>query len=105
MAFSSMILKRPLGDEGMSTTPSQCYYYLKCWISVSIIHIYLCLTYFVVAVHYGKYWSEAEIKSKVKPGVKLDILCTDGLNYHVDVKAFDKSTGSGHLHFCRWSIR
>jgi hypothetical protein len=56
-------------------------------------------------VHYGNYWSPDNLKLKVEQGAKLDILCTDGLNYHVDVKGFDSSTGEGHLHFCNWSVR
>jgi hypothetical protein len=37
-----------------------------------------------------------------KPNEKYDVLCSDGLNYVVDVKSYDKKMDYGHFHFVRW---
>ena len=54
-----------------------------------------------VASYYGPYFSERLI-SMVSVGDKLEVLCKDGLNYHVEVKYIDGS-GFATLHFIRWS--
>jgi len=53
-----------------------------------------------VANHYGSYIKDI---TKLQPGIVLDILCNDGLHYHVELKEYDKQTGIGKLHFCKWS--
>ena len=55
---------------------------------------------YLVAVHYGEYLSASGIKS-LEVGALLDVLCSDGLNYHVQVKQNDN--GVGLLHFRHWS--
>ena len=55
-----------------------------------------------VAAIYGNYYTWNDIKT-LTPGTVLDILCNDGLHYHVDLKEIDNKTGFGTLHFCRWS--
>lgn len=54
-----------------------------------------------IATVYGSYKSKKEVKKIVK-GDKLDILCSDGLNYHVEVK---ETGASGRLHFRHWSVK
>lgn len=54
-----------------------------------------------IAMVYGQYKTKKEIK-KIKIGDKLDILCSDGLNYHVEVKEIGDN---GRLHFNHWSIK
>lgn len=56
-----------------------------------------------IAAHYGPYKSKREI-SKIKVGDKLDMLCPDGLNYHVDVKEISED-GTCRLHFRQWSAK
>jgi hypothetical protein len=53
-----------------------------------------------IAAVYGEYKTKREIK-KILKGDKLDILCSDGLNYHVEVKEISASIGK--LHFRHWS--
>ena len=54
-----------------------------------------------IATVYGAYKTKKEVK-KIAKGDKLDILCSDGLNYHVEVK----EVGSvGRLHFRHWSVK
>ena len=77
---------------------------------INIIYLYICnnshiSTLYIVAIHYGKYLSKEEVLSNVKYGDKLDILCTDGLNYIVEVKKHNNDNGIGHLHFSNWSYR
>ena len=55
-----------------------------------------------VANHYGSYYELKDI-NKLQSGIVLDILCNDGLHYHVELKEYDKQTGNGKLHFCKWS--
>ena len=70
-----------------------------------------------IAKIYGSYLPVSNV-SKMEIGDKLEILCEDGLNYHVEVKEITKpsitnksdkkrssepETVSGHLHFLRWS--
>ena len=54
-----------------------------------------------IASVYGDYKNKKEIK-KIAKGDKLDILCTDGLNYHVEVKEIGTT---GRLHFYHWSAK
>lgn len=55
-----------------------------------------------VADIYGPYFSINEI-NKLKVGDKLDALCQDGLNYHVEVR--EKADSHDHvlLHFIHWA--
>ena len=55
-----------------------------------------------VASCYGPYYEWNDVCT-LKPGTVLDVLCNDGLHYHVDLKEIDKKTGLGVLHFCKWS--
>ena len=64
------------------------------------MHFSLINLCFLVAIHYGEYLSISDIK-KLEVGTLLDILCSDGLNYHVQVKKNDN--GNGLLHFRHWS--
>ena len=52
-----------------------------------------------IASVYGAYKSKKEVK-KIAEGDELDILCSDGLNYHVVVK---ECGDIGRLHFRQWS--
>ena len=52
-----------------------------------------------IALVYGTYKSKKEVK-KIVEGDELDILCSDGLNYHVVVK---EAGNIGRLHFRQWS--
>ena len=52
-----------------------------------------------IASVYGLYKSKKEVK-KIAEGDELDILCSDGLNYHVVVK---ECGDIGRLHFRQWS--
>ena len=52
-----------------------------------------------IASVYGSYKSKKEVK-KIAEGDELDILCSDGLNYHVVVK---ECGDIGRLHFRQWS--
>jgi hypothetical protein len=54
-----------------------------------------------IATVYGAYKSKKDVKKIVK-GDKLDILCSDGLNYHVEVK---ETGAAGRLHFRHWSVK
>ena len=54
-----------------------------------------------IAAIYGPYYNWKEL-CKIHPGTVLDILCNDGLHYHVDLKEIDYSTGFGVLHFVHW---
>lgn len=54
-----------------------------------------------IATVYGPYFSKKDVKKIVK-GDKLDILCSDGLNYHVEVK---EAGETGRLHFRHWSVK
>ena len=54
-----------------------------------------------IATVYGPYFSKKDVKKIVK-GDKLDILCSDGLNYHVEVK---EAGDTGRLHFRHWSVK
>ena len=54
-----------------------------------------------IATVYGPYFSKKDVKKIVK-GDKLDILCSDGLNYHVEVK---EAGETGRLHFRHWSAK
>jgi hypothetical protein len=56
-----------------------------------------------IAVLYGPYKTKREI-TKIKVGDKLDMLCSDGLNYHVDVKEI-LDDGKARLHFRHWSAK
>lgn len=54
-----------------------------------------------IAAVYGPYKTKKEMK-KIAKGDKLELLCSDGLNYHVEVK----ETGTiGRLHFRNWSVK
>lgn len=52
-------------------------------------------------LNYGPYKTKKEVE-KISKGDKLDILCSDGLNYHAEVK---EAGVIGRLHFCHWSTR
>ena len=54
-----------------------------------------------IATVYGAYKTKKDVKRIVK-GDKLDILCSDGLNYHVEVK---ETGAAGRLHFRHWSVK
>ena len=54
-----------------------------------------------IATVYGAYKTKKDVKKIVK-GDKLDILCSDGLNYHVEVK---ETGAAGRLHFRHWSVK
>lgn len=54
----------------------------------------------VMAKKYGNYQINAKT---LKAGDKLDVLCTDGINYIVRVESFDHTTGHIHLHFRGWN--
>ena len=53
-----------------------------------------------IAEVYGPYKSKKDLK-KLKLGDKFDMLCTDGLNYHVEIKELNDDR-SARLHFCFW---
>lgn len=55
-----------------------------------------------IATVYGPYKTKKEVK-KIAKGDKLDILCSDGLNYHVEVKEI--AANQGRLHFRHWSVK
>lgn len=56
-----------------------------------------------VASIYGPYMSPSE-QRKIQKGETFDLLCDDGLNYHVEVKEV-KENGTGLLHFRNWSTK
>mmetsp|Transcript_8417 Transcript_8417/g.8362 ORF Transcript_8417/g.8362 Transcript_8417/m.8362 type:complete len:447 (-) Transcript_8417:247-1587(-) len=55
-----------------------------------------------IATVYGPYKTKKDVK-KIAKGDKLDILCSDGLNYHVEVKEI--AANQGRLHFRHWSVK
>ena len=57
-----------------------------------------------IASIYGEYYKPRDIK-KITKGDKLDLLCDDGLNYHVDVKEVNHDANTTLLHFCKWSSK
>jgi hypothetical protein len=56
-----------------------------------------------VAAIYGPYMGMRQA-AKLRRGDKVDILCTDGLNYHVEIKEMGDN-GRVHLHFLFWSAK
>lgn len=57
-----------------------------------------------VAEHYGKYYDVNTLRF-IKRGEKYEVLCSDGLNYIVEVKEIDPDTLRVHLHFPNWKNR
>jgi hypothetical protein len=57
-----------------------------------------------VASIYGPYFTARQITC-IQAGERLDVLCTDGLNYIVVVKEYDKDADYGVLHFDKWSSK
>ena len=56
-----------------------------------------------IASIYGEYMSKREVR-KIQVGEKFDILCSDGLNYHVEVQEIKEGKPStAKLHFRFWS--
>jgi hypothetical protein len=53
------------------------------------------------AADFGPYMTKKEVK-KIAKGDKLDVLCSDGLNYHAVVK---ETGATGRLHFHHWSAK
>jgi hypothetical protein len=53
-----------------------------------------------IAEVYGPYKSRKDLR-KLKIGDKLDMLCTDGLNYHVEIKELEDDR-TARIHFMYW---
>lgn len=58
----------------------------------------------IVAVNYGPYFDIDRVR-RIRRGERYEILCTDGLNYIVEVKFFNPENYQAHLHFCHWKTR
>lgn len=57
-----------------------------------------------LAAQYGEYFDLAAM-STITPGGKYEVLCSDGMNYIVEIKHFDPVSFTGHLHFRNWKTR
>lgn len=51
---------------------------------------------------YGDYYNSNEL-SKLKEGNRAEALCSDGLNYHVEIKRIEPRKDEIHLHFLHWN--
>lgn len=57
-----------------------------------------------LATHYGEYFDLAAL-STISVGRRYEVLCSDGMNYIVEIKQFDPVSFIGHIHFWHWKSR
>lgn len=57
-----------------------------------------------LATQYGEYFDLAAL-STISVGGRYEVLCSDGMNYIVEIKQFDPVSFIGHIHFRHWKTR
>lgn len=57
-----------------------------------------------LATQYGEYFDLAAL-STISVGGRYEVLCSDGMNYIVEIKQFDPVSFIGHVHFRHWKTR